>query len=139
MMTTKQTPRDAVHAALRFEQGQAWSLEDLVLLLLGRECRTPRLRRLTSPRWVRDTIPRLKDLAGPTLLVKRESRGMIQLPAGRRIPPIRMTARCHAAAKLGQRDIVQGRKLEKSAQDWRWPSRGRGVTQSPIFPGSSGV
>jgi hypothetical protein len=54
-----------------------------------------RLSEVLSAEWNwHNSSGRLKDMAARALLVKLESRGLIQLPARRRIPPNRMTARC---------------------------------------------
>ncbi len=54
-----------------------------------------RLSEVLSVEWNwHNSSGRLKDMAARALLVKLESRGMIRLPARRRIPPNRMTARC---------------------------------------------
>jgi hypothetical protein len=54
-----------------------------------------RLSEVLSTEWNwRNSGGRLKDMAARALLVKLQARGLIQLPARRRIPPNRMTARC---------------------------------------------
>jgi hypothetical protein len=67
-----------------------------------------RLSEVLSSEWDwRNGSGRLKDMAARTLLVKLDARGLIQLPARRRAPSNRMTAR-HAPRQLWDSTPITG-------------------------------
>jgi len=68
-----------------------------------------RLSEALSERWDwRNAGGRLKDMATRTLLVKLEARGLVELPARRRITPNRMTSR-RLARQLWDRAPIEGK------------------------------
>jgi hypothetical protein len=93
-------------------QGRQLATEDILrirqLIEENRDWSRRRLSEELSAEWDwRNGSGRLKDMATRTLLVKLDSRGLIQLPARRRAPSNRMAAR-HAPRQLWDSTPITG-------------------------------